>query len=89
MNAQEAEEFKTGFDFIITQGKMLSLLPLEKWLEDYERVDTTGPIFQPTLYRQYIYSGRDGMIKDVLRAAVSLKAAILKAQEGVLSGEIR
>lgn len=89
MESNEELNFKDGFTLLIIQGKMIALMPLEQWLEDFERADTTGPILNPTLYRDYIYSGRDVMIKEVLRGAIQLKSAILKAQDDILAGRIK
>jgi hypothetical protein len=51
----------------MSQGKMIALLPIEKWLEDLEHADVVGPFLDPTLYREYLRSGRDKMLKSVAR----------------------
>lgn len=82
-------DWKAGVEFVMSQGAMLAMLPLEKWLADLERQDTIGPILDPTMYREYLYSGRREMLLEVLSAAVALKSAIVKAQDGVKAGKIK
>ena len=82
-------DFKQGAEMLMSQGAMIALFPIEKWLSDLERADAIAPILDPTLYRAYIYSGRDNMLKDVLSAALGFKRAILKAQQDVTTGKVR
>lgn len=69
-----------GWTIVFQQGAMLALMPIELWLEAFDKADTVAPITDPTLYRKYLYSGKGELIKDVLRAALTFKQAILKAQ---------
>jgi hypothetical protein len=81
--------FRRGVEFLITQGAMLAMLPMEKWLEELNHSETVAPFLDPTLYRDYIYSGRDNLIKGVLEAGIGFKRAIKKAQEDVKQGRVR
>jgi hypothetical protein len=78
-------ELQTLWSMVMNQGALLAMLPIEESLRDLERSETIAPILDPTLFRDYLYSGKGDLIKDVLRAAVQFKAAILKAQEQVRS----
>jgi hypothetical protein len=81
---EEEEAIKStsdGWSFVFQQGAMLALMPIEEWLEAFDRADAIAPITDPTLYRDYIYSGKGEIIKDVLRGALVFKQAILKAQK--------
>ena len=69
-----------SWDFVMQQGAMLALMPIEDWLADFDRAEMRGPFIDPTLYREYLYSGKGDIIKDVLRGALVFKQAILKAQ---------
>jgi hypothetical protein len=81
--------FRRGVEFLMTQGAMLAMLPMEKWLEELNHSETIAPFLDPTLYRDYIYSGRDNLIKGVLEAGIGFKRAIKKAQEDVKQGRVR
>jgi hypothetical protein len=82
-------DFKQGAEMLMSQGSMIALFPIEKWLADLQRADAIAPILDPTLYRDYIYSGRDEMLKSVLSAALGFKRAIVKAQQDVTAGKVR
>ncbi|HEY2012393.1 MAG TPA: hypothetical protein VGH38_02780 [Bryobacteraceae bacterium] len=81
--AGEVIEMREGWAFVMQQGALIAMMPIEEWLQGLERADTLGPILDPTLYREYLYSGKGEVIKDVLRAALVFKSAILKAQRQV------
>lgn len=70
-----------GWTIVFQQGAMIALMPIELWLDAFEKADTIAPITDPTLYREYLYSGKGELIKDILRAALTFKQAILKAQK--------
>jgi hypothetical protein len=76
-------EFKDGMGLLMQQGALIAMFPVEKWLEDLGRSETIAGIVDPTLYRDYPYSEKPEVIKDVLRAAIKFKAVILAAQEKV------
>lgn len=82
MTDEEAvQATQDGWTFVFQQGAMLAMMPIEEWLGAFDRADATAPILDPTLYRDYIYSGKGEIIKDILRAALTFKQAILKAQK--------
>jgi hypothetical protein len=72
-----------GWDLLFSQAKIIAMLPLEDWLEAFDRAEILGPILDPTLfYRDYIYDKEKGeSIKAVIRAAIPLKQKILELQE--------
>lgn len=72
-----------GFEFVMRQGAMLALLPIEEWLAAFDRADAIAPILDPTLYREYLYSGKAKILLEVLNAALVFKQAIVQAQEQV------
>lgn len=82
-------DFKEGVEFLMTQGAMLAMLPIEEWLADFNHADSVAHVMDPTMYRKYIFSGRDVMIKQVLESALRYKEVILKAQQDVVAGRIR
>jgi hypothetical protein len=82
-------EFKSGLDIVFTQGKMLTMLPLEEWLASLERADSIAHITDPTTYHKWIYSINAEVIPEVLRAAIVFKQAILKAQQKVREDEMK
>lgn len=79
----QAQALREEWTIIFQQGAMLAMFPIEEWLEQLDRADTIVPILDPTLYRDYIYSGKGEIVKDVLRAALTFKRAIMKAQQQV------
>jgi hypothetical protein len=72
-----------GWDFIFQQGALLTLFPIEDWLDELNRADTIAPILDPSAYRDYLYSGKGELIKDLLCAALTFKRAVLKAQQQI------
>ena len=88
MNSQETgketmEAMHGGWNILISQAKIIATLPLEEWLEAFERAETLGPILDPTLYREYIYDPEEKgeLLKDLIRSAVPLKREIQKLQK--------
>lgn len=86
-NQESVRETQEGWAFVMQQGALLALMPIEDWLTAFERAETLGPILDPTLYRNYLYSSKGDVIKEVLAAAMVFKRAILKAQKDVASSE--
>lgn len=82
-------EFAEGMEFLCGQGAVLAMLPMERWLRELEHAEAVGAILDPTLYRKYLWSGREGMTKDILRAAIEFKHAIQRAQQDVSDGKVR
>jgi hypothetical protein len=77
-----------GFDLLFNYAKLISMLPLEDWLELLERAESTAPILDPTLYREALYSGKLEAIKKVIRAALELKRTVEEVRADVLSGKV-
>jgi hypothetical protein len=72
-----------GWTFVFQQGAMLALMPIEEWLEAFDRAEAIAPITDPTLYRDFIYDSKGEIIKDILKGALVFKQAIIKAQKEV------
>ena len=68
---------------VFQQGALLAMFPIEEWLQQLQRAETLAPILDPTLYRDYIYSGRDELIRELLEGALAFKRAVVKAQEKI------
>lgn len=83
IDEQAVSETQQGWDLLISQARIIAMLPLEDWLTAFERAETLAPILDPTLYRDYIYDKekKGEAIKEIIRAALPLKTAILKLQE--------
>ena len=81
--ADAIQAMQDGWTLLISQAKIIALLPLEEWLESFSRAETLAPILDPTLYRDYIYDPdqKGELIKDLIRAAVPLKRELLKLQK--------
>lgn len=69
-----------GWDLLMNTARMIAMLPVEQWIEGLDRAETVAPIVDPTLYREYIYSGKGEIILSVMKAALVLKKAVLNAQ---------
>lgn len=69
-----------GFELLCSQARIIAMLPLEDWLSALELAETIGPVLDPTLYRDYLYSQKPEILKEIIRAAIPLKKAVLKAQ---------
>lgn len=89
MTDKEAiEGLQAGWTAVFQQGAVVALFPIEDWLAALERAENLGPFVDPTLYREYLYSGKGEIIKDVLSAALVFKQAIVKAQRQVKDGDV-
>lgn len=73
--------FKEGSEFLITQGALIAMMPIQEWLDDLDHSESVAAILDPTLFRDYLYSPKPEALKEVLRAALGFKAAIQKLQE--------
>jgi hypothetical protein len=69
-----------GWDLLFNNARLIAMLPIEQWVEGLERAESAAPVLDPTLYRDYIYSGKGEIIISVMRAALTLKNAVLEAQ---------
>src|SRR5215510_9322440 len=86
---QIIQDMQEGWSLLFNWGKVIAMLPIEAWLESLERADTTAPILDPTLYRDYLYSGKGPIIKTMLRGALEFKRAILQCQKDTLELEAK
>jgi len=88
MKMSDAEAIQTlteGWDFVLSQSRLIALMPIEEWLEALEKGESLASIIDPTVYRQYIYSKRPEVLKKVLRAALELKRTVLEVQPDVVA----
>ena len=81
-------DFKSGLNMLMSQGQILTLLPIEKWTEDLRSMDTVAPILDPTKYREWLASGRREPMLAILDAYCQLKAAMTKWNDAVEAGKI-
>ena len=82
---QKILELRAHWDLLFNYAQIIAVMPLEKWLEDFDRGESLAAIIDPTLYRDYLYGGQGEVIKTVIRGALELKRAIIKAQAQVQS----
>lgn len=81
MSNKELEATMTeGFDLLCNYSRIIAMLPLEDWRTAFNRAETIAPIIDPTLYREYLYSPKPEIIKDIIEAAIVLKRAVMKHQ---------
>jgi hypothetical protein len=81
---QEAINVMTdGWSFVMQQGAMLALMPIEDWIEALDNANTLAPVLDPTLYLKSVYSDKPRLIREVLEGAMVFKRAILKVQKEV------
>jgi hypothetical protein len=73
-----------GFEFVCQQARLIAMMPIEDWLRALDRAETLGPVVDPTLYREYIYSKKPEILKKVLLAALALKRVVLEAQPAIV-----
>lgn len=84
-NEETIKTIMLGYDMLINQAKVLASLPLEDWERAFEKFETIGPLIDPTLYREVIYSKKCKVIRMLIKAAIPLKHAVEEAQEIILS----
>ena len=75
---------KEGFEILCLWSRNIAMLPLEDWDAAFERAESVGPIFDPTLFIKYMHSEKAVFIRKLIRAAIPLKQLILEAQPLVL-----
>ena len=81
MNDAEAKQtMQQGFEILCLWSRSIAMLPLEDWWNALERAESVGPILDPTLYREYLYSEKAKIIKKLIEAAIPLKSVVLQAQ---------
>lgn len=74
------QTMKEGFEILCMWSRNIAMLPLEDWDKAFERAESVAGIIDPTLFREYLYSDKDKVIREIIRAAIPLKAAVMKAQ---------
>jgi hypothetical protein len=80
----DVDTMKEGFGELLTWARIIAMLPLEEWLNLLNRAESIGPIVDPTLFREYIYSDKPKILKSIIEAAIPLKRAVLAAQPAVV-----
>lgn len=70
-----------GFELMLNYSRIIAMLPLEDWRNALSRAETLGPVLDPTLYREYIYSRKPDVLKKILDAAIVLKRAVVSVQD--------
>lgn len=73
-----------GFDFVCNQARLISMMPIEDWLDALEKSEAIAPFVDPTFYREYIYS-KNEVLKKILRAALELKRVVQEVQPDVIT----
>jgi len=79
----ELETLTAGFELLSTWSRNIAMLPLEDWDRALERAETVGPILDPTLFREYLYSDKAKILRRLIAAAIPLKRVVLDAQPTV------
>ena len=74
-----------GFETLSGYASLIARLPLEDWRDALLHAESFGPILDPTLYRDYLQSGRGEILKPLLDAAIRLKQTVLNVQPQVLA----
>ena len=66
---------------------LISDLPVEQALSDLSFAESIGPIINPTLAKEYIYSRKGDELKDILNALIRVKTIALDQIEASLDAE--
>ena len=69
-----------GYETMCLWSRNIAMLPLEDWRQALDRAETLGPIMDPTLYREYLYSDKAKALREILDACIKLKAVVMKYQ---------
>ena len=80
---QERQAVRDGYEFLCSQARLIAMLPLEQWQADLDHAEAVGPLLDPTIYRDYLESGKGEILKSILRPAIELKRAVLAAQSRI------
>lgn len=70
-------------DLLIQQARMFSMIALD----GLNGADTLALILDPTLYREYLYSGKGEPIKRILQAAIDFERETLAAAQELIELE--
>lgn len=82
--ATASELTREGFEILCLWSRNIAMLPLEDWKAAFVNANTTAPILDPTLYRDFIYSEKAQFLVKLIDAALPLKKLVLEAQPLVL-----
>jgi hypothetical protein len=77
---QKLQELIYGYELVCNYSRMIAMLPIDKWIEQLEHAESLGPILDPTLYLEYLYSDKGKVLKKILHAALELKRVVEEAQ---------
>lgn len=81
MKEREAKaHYEMALGLLFNQCRILAMLPLEEMLSQLDRAETVAPFMDPTLMQQYLASPNGPVIKELLRAAIRVKAVVMKHQ---------
>lgn len=69
-------QLMSEWDIAMHYARVITLLPIDKWLADLEHAESVAPILDPTAYRDYIYSPNPEIIKKVFRALLEVKRVV-------------
>ncbi len=73
--------YKATQDQVLMLVTLSAMLPLEEFLQAIARAETLGPILDPTLYRDFLYSdGRESLdfIKEAAARFLEVKRLALE-----------
>jgi hypothetical protein len=73
---KKVELLREHYNLLIRLAGMIAVLPIDKWLADFDQAETMAPYLDPTLYREYLARGSGEDIKKVLRASLELKRTV-------------
>lgn len=73
-------QYEMALGLLFSQCRILATLPLEEMLSQLDRAETVAPFIDPTLMQQYLASPNGPIIKELLRAAIGVKAVVMKHQ---------
>lgn len=76
---QAVDTTTQGWDLLMSQARIIAMLPLEDWINAMNRADSLGIMIDPTLW----IKGHKKMdkIREVIEAALPLKRCVLKLQK--------
>lgn len=78
--SKKVRELIAGYDLVCNYARCIAMLPIDKWVEDLEHAEDLGPILDPTLYLEYLYSEKGEVLKKILHAALELKRVVEEVQ---------
>jgi hypothetical protein len=82
-NLQDSEAIAIlaeAWELFFNQCRTIAMMPVEDWIEQLEHTDAIAPIIDPTMYRDWVYSGKREIMLPIFEAALTLKRAVEEAQ---------